>query len=149
MYPPPPQCVMCHVSDVTCHVSHVTCHLFFFFFWQSGDAFRWKVCYQQGLPRLVYMTRDGHMTCDTWNMTNAMLQVKCDIWRVTCDTQWVVKDVSKFPDHSFTSFGVMMSCDTWHMIWHLALDTWLVKGDTQAWWTYSQNYRSLAVTVLD
>ena len=42
----PPQ--TCHVSrGVTCHMSH------FFFFGQSGEAYRWRVCYQQGLPRLV------------------------------------------------------------------------------------------------
>ena len=56
-------CVMCHVSCVTCHLSHVTCHLshvkIFFFLskkiQQSGGASRWRVCYQQGLPRLVYL----------------------------------------------------------------------------------------------
>ena len=71
-------CVMCHVSCVTCHVSHVTCHLssvtchmsnknlqifnFFvsFFFCLkkkllSGGARRWRVCYQRGLPRLVFL----------------------------------------------------------------------------------------------
>ena len=37
---------MCHVAHVTCHVSHV---IFFI-----GGASRWRVCYQQGLPRLVY-----------------------------------------------------------------------------------------------
>ena len=51
-------CVTCHVSCVTCHVSHVTCHMsiffiFLFFFGQSGQAYRWRVCYQRGLPRLV------------------------------------------------------------------------------------------------
>ena len=45
--PPPPQHVMCHVSCVTCHVSHVT------IFWTSGEAYRWIVCYQRGLPCLV------------------------------------------------------------------------------------------------
>ena len=62
-------CVTCHVSRVTCHVSPVTCHLsknYFFdiliyiFFYvkkmgQSGGAGRWRVCYQRGLPRLVYL----------------------------------------------------------------------------------------------
>ena len=49
-------CVMCQVSRVTCHVSHDT---FFFklflsnIFLLSGGASRWRVCYQQGLPRLV------------------------------------------------------------------------------------------------
>ena len=39
-----------------CHVSHVTCHIFFiyFFFGRSGEAYRWRVCYQRGLPRLVF-----------------------------------------------------------------------------------------------
>ena len=58
-------CVKCHMSHVTCHVSHVMCHmscvtfhiffllLFFCFSLQSGEAYRWRVCYQRGLPRLV------------------------------------------------------------------------------------------------
>ena len=60
--------VRCHMSGVTCHVSHVTCHMsrvmcqiflfffFFFFFGQSGEASQGRVCYQRGLPRLVYST---------------------------------------------------------------------------------------------
>jgi hypothetical protein len=35
-----------------CHVSHVTCHIYFFF-GQSGEAYRLRVYYQRGLPRLV------------------------------------------------------------------------------------------------
>ena len=53
--------VTCHVSRVTCHVSLVTCQMFFCFCYypkkknlQSGGARRWRVCYQRGLPRLVY-----------------------------------------------------------------------------------------------
>ena len=53
---PPTTCHMshieCHVSHVMCHVSHVTCH---FFFWQIAETCRWRVCYQQGLPRLVFI----------------------------------------------------------------------------------------------
>ena len=68
---------MSHVSHVPCHVSHVTCHLsrvtcplshvsflfYFFLFkkknilkkiWQSCGASWWRVCYQRGLPRLVF-----------------------------------------------------------------------------------------------
>ena len=52
--------VRCHVSDVVCHVSHVTCHMshvtiiyIFIYFGQSGEVYRWRVCYQRGLPRLV------------------------------------------------------------------------------------------------
>ena len=47
----------CHVSLVTCPVSRVTCHFFFFFsFGQSVETSRWRVCYQQGLPCLVFLT---------------------------------------------------------------------------------------------
>ena len=60
--------VMCHVSHVTCHVSHVTCHMSCVTCHVShvtkknlkkcGGASRWRVCYQQGLPRLVlFQTR--------------------------------------------------------------------------------------------
>ena len=52
--------VRCHMSRVMCHVSHVRCHMylffFFFFFGQSGGAIRWRVCYQRGLPCLVFQT---------------------------------------------------------------------------------------------
>ena len=57
---------MCHVSRVTCHLSHVTCQVsnkkkitnlkkwnFQNKIGKSGGAFRWRVCYQRGLPRLV------------------------------------------------------------------------------------------------
>ena len=44
---------MCHLSRVTCHMSL----LFSFFFGQSGGAYRWRVCYQRGLPRLVFGQR--------------------------------------------------------------------------------------------
>ena len=51
--------VTCHVSCVTCHVSHVMCHMpillfIYFFLGQLGEAYRWRVCYQRGLPRLVF-----------------------------------------------------------------------------------------------
>ena len=51
--------VTCHVSRVTCHMSHVTCYMShdifnFFIFWQNGGASQWSVCYQRGLPRLVF-----------------------------------------------------------------------------------------------
>ena len=71
---PPQTChmshVTCHMSCVTSHMSRVTCHLshviFFFyiliFFYvkkngQSGGASRWRVCYQRGLPHLVYIVK--------------------------------------------------------------------------------------------
>ena len=49
--------VMCHVSRVTCHMSKKKLHFFFLRKknGQSGGASRWRVCYQRGLPRLVYL----------------------------------------------------------------------------------------------
>ena len=47
----------CHMSGVRCQVSRVTCLFFFFFFFFFGQkvgASRWRVCYQRGLPRLVF-----------------------------------------------------------------------------------------------
>ena len=72
--------VTCHLSRVTCHLSHVTCHLshvkkkkitFFLFkkiyisiytltkIGKIGGASWWRVCYQRGLPRLVYEYPEG------------------------------------------------------------------------------------------
>ena len=49
-------CDMCHVSSVTCHVSHVTLlFVFFCFFWKIDGAGWLRVCYQQGLHRLVFI----------------------------------------------------------------------------------------------
>ena len=51
--------VTCHMSCVTCNVSCVTCQVsnviifFFIVFGKSGEVYRWKVCNQRGLPRLV------------------------------------------------------------------------------------------------
>ena len=49
------------MSPVTCHLSRVTCHvkkkkIILEKIGQSGGAGRWRVCYQRGLPRLVYRT---------------------------------------------------------------------------------------------
>ena len=57
-------CVTCHMSHDTCQVSHVTCYMscvtchvsnLIFHIFVSGAAYRWRVCYQSGLPRLVLL----------------------------------------------------------------------------------------------
>ena len=57
-----------------CHLSRVTCHMSFFLFiqkkLQSDGASRWSVCYQRGLPRLVWpylAIREGED--QQWNIT--------------------------------------------------------------------------------
>ena len=59
---------ICHMSGVTCHVSHVMCEvsLFSLFFWgggQSGGASLGRVCYQRGLPCLVYVVYISQFPC--------------------------------------------------------------------------------------
>ena len=55
------------MSRVMCHISRVTCHMYFIFilfFGQSGEAYRWRVCYQRGLPRLVSVDGGFHLEFD-------------------------------------------------------------------------------------
>ena len=51
----------CHVSCVLCHVSHVTFYFILFFIGgggQCGKASWWRVRYQLGLPRLLYISNN-------------------------------------------------------------------------------------------
>ena len=53
----PPQYATCHLSLVTCHVSHARCHMLCVtseVAGVSGGASWWRVCYQWGLPCLVF-----------------------------------------------------------------------------------------------
>ena len=50
---------MCHVSGVRCHVYGVRCMIFL----QSGGASGWRVCYQRGLPSLVFLWKDKCSVC--------------------------------------------------------------------------------------
>ena len=68
--PFPKSRVTYHVSPVTYHVSHV-------FFWQSGEAYRWRVCYQRGLPRLVFNQ------CHLQTNAAAWTQHKNVVWKIT------------------------------------------------------------------
>ena len=45
---------MCHMWRVMCQVSGVKCQVYFFLSFQGGGASRGRVCYQGGLPRLVF-----------------------------------------------------------------------------------------------
>ena len=73
--------VTCHMSHVTCHMSPVTCqkniflHFLQFFYLKKvgkiGEASRWRVCYQRGLPRLV-----SHIIHDIFESFPDLLKLK-------------------------------------------------------------------------
>ena len=76
-------CVMCHVSRVTCHMSPVTCHLSHVTchkkIGQSGEASRWRVCYQRGLPRLVFMMIDYNGDTEYAIIETVLLRTFCKL----------------------------------------------------------------------
>ena len=49
--------VTCQMPCITCQMSCVNCHIIFFV-GLIGGAYRWRVCYQQGLPCLVLFNAD-------------------------------------------------------------------------------------------
>ena len=90
--------VRCHMSRVRRQVSPVRCHMSrvtifsSFFSCQSGGTSRWRVCYQRGLPRLVYLhltnfifmnsfsslslyTREGKL--HIWNPSQILIVMCC------------------------------------------------------------------------
>ena len=53
-------------------------YFFFFSFLWSGGATRWRVCYQRGLPRLVWycVKRQRSICCESWMVISS--------WRWIC-----------------------------------------------------------------
>ena len=99
----PPQHVTCHVSRVTCHVSRVTCHMsrvtchvshvtfffiYFFFFWKSGEDYRWRVCYQRGLPRLVFLLVELNTTVLITYFKTSQHLASLFVWGLRCLKIW-------------------------------------------------------------
>ena len=82
-----------HLSPVTCHLSPVTCNFFFyiyiFFFFtflyiyifsfkqigKTGGPSRWRVCYQWGLPRLVFYQVQS-TNCILWHIWVLIIKKK-------------------------------------------------------------------------
>ena len=93
--------VTCHMSRVTCHVSHVTCHVshiyiyfILFVFGQSGGAYRWRVCYQRGLPRPVFkdfkkehFSKNKRNSC-TLNKIYLFVIPSCLKWPIHLSPSW-------------------------------------------------------------
>ena len=110
---------MCHVSCVACHVSCVMCHLpcvpcFFCFFlckkdFQSGGASRWRVCYQQGLPRLVfYIFRPRSLPL--WRWLRPVERGECPTVRPGLSVRGLAwQRLLKFMQHSHTKRSIALS----------------------------------------
>ena len=96
-------CVLCHISHVHFLLLYKT--LLWIFLGQIGGPSLCSVCYQRGLPRLVYKLdglgpidnrhstnwpRHWYFLCDTWYVICDMWQVTCDMWHVMCDKRHVV-----------------------------------------------------------
>ena len=60
--------VRCHISLVTRHVSHLRCHMSHifssYFLLESGGVSVWRVCYQWGLPHLVFRLFDFFLSVE-------------------------------------------------------------------------------------
>ena len=77
---------MCHVSRVTCHVS------------QSGEAYWWRVCYQRGLPHLVYKSKDIKIA----SLVKKLLKI-CWIcgFLLVVDLHWEGSAITRLPSSFF------------------------------------------------
>ena len=74
--------VTCHVSRVTCPMSHVI--FFFFFFGRTAEAYRWRVCYQRGLPRLVYITYHFFFIYYMYNIKKNLYHILMHSYKKKC-----------------------------------------------------------------
>ena len=104
--------VTCHMSYVTCHMSHVTCHMshvtwhmshvmchisilsLYLFFGQSGGASWWRVCYQLGLPRLVFYIYYFNFLL-TFNLF--LPANKCQVQRLPTRNRFIGKQICARP----------------------------------------------------
>ena len=99
--------VRCHMSGVTCQVSRVRCHMsyIYIFFLQSDWASRWRVCYQRGLPRLVFNRPWILRECSPPNKCHMsgvrchMSGVRCHVSHVTCHMSHVTCHLSRVTCH--------------------------------------------------
>ena len=63
-----------------------------------------------------------HVTCDRWHVTCGTLYVPDDTWQVTGERRWTFS-------HNFSSSGLGVRDDIWHL-----------TPDTQGWWTFVSNF---------
>ena len=111
--------VRCHMSGVRCQVSLVTCQIF-------GGASWWRVCYQRGLSRLVFLnpfpySLNHNDVFRTITAKPGMLKIQA------IQLLWRRKKIYSFTFRPIKSAPWMNFCNTfifqiWAVYWMLYLD---------------------------
>ena len=98
--------VRCHISLVTCHVSHLRCHMSHifssFFLLESGGVSWWRVCYQWGLPRLVFRL---------FLIKNSLIP-KIYLFQLVVVRFWSLKKANWW-EFNFREIGLDFKCQKW------------------------------------
>ena len=120
--------VTCHMSRVTCHMSHIT--IFFFFFGQRGEAYWWRVCYQRGLPRLVFK---AFMNISSKQLHSQTIRAE------------ILREGSPFPNLSHVMFCMShVTCYMSHVTCHLPVLLSVVQVAPEGVASWSQGCCGLA-----
>ena len=100
--------VRCHISPVTCHVSHLRCHMSHmfssFFLLESGGVSWWRVCYQWGLPRLVFRL---------FLIKNSLIP-KTYLFQLVVVRFWSLKKANWW-EFNFREIGLDCKCQKWQI----------------------------------
>ena len=126
---PPP--VMCHVTCVMFLVSCVMCHMSWVAkkyiykkniikkYGQSGGSCWWRVCYQRGLPRLVYYLNGRILFTFSAKQLNEMWQKKELIWLRIRTVIRFFGGIIKAVANNYLTFNTFMYCETWYIYFFL------------------------------
>ena len=100
--------VRCHISLVTCHVSHLRCHMSHIFsssfLLESGGVSWWRVCYQWGLPRLVFRL---------FLIKNSLIP-KIYLFQLVVVRFWSLKKANWW-EINFRVIGLVFKCQKWQI----------------------------------
>ena len=116
------------MSRASCHilVPHVMCHMacvnfvlvlsfFFFFFWKNGAASRLRVCYQWGLPRLVYKNSVNLFCLSLYHSVSSLFfHWKSRIWETLNHSNCVDRRREKIQSKK-SGVTCHVLCITYHM----------------------------------
>ena len=101
-----------------CHMTCVTCHNFFV--GQSGEANRWRVCFQRGLPRPVYSLHSYSSTVLQW----VALQYH---WVELHWTRWIINLLLWFWQFKYKTVSILDTKEsiTWPFLRENLVPLWL------------------------